>query len=301
MISLRDLIEVRPTELLQGTWLPIRMTAVLLLLDGSKVWYVWSMITALTGLGLVFHTMLRRPAFWLLITLCIATWILRLWPLVDNHHYLAGYWSLAILLALCLPDPRASLTVSARWLLALVFLWAALWKGVFSPDFRDGRFFTVQLMSDSRFEQRAVLLSGLSLEEVRANRSFLMQEKSDAVVDGEEVLPPTITSLNTTPRFRFWVQVATWSVLAFEASLALVFLLPLGRWTDPLRHGGLMLFCLGTFAFAPVWTFGWLLLLLGLAMVPAGREKIRVLYVTVWSLVAFIAYFPWEHLTGLLV
>jgi hypothetical protein len=292
MITLRKLLEARAAEALGGAWLPVRMTAVLLLVDGSKVWYVWSTITMLTCLGLVFHSFLRRPAFWLIIALCIATWILRLWPLVDNHHYLAGYWSLAILLALCVPDPPASLAVSARWLLALVFLWAALWKGVFSPDFRDGRFFTVRLMSDDRFEQRAVLLSGLSLEEVRANRAFLSQEEQD---DSR-----AMTSLNTTPRFRFWVDVITWFVLAFEAALALLFLLPLGR-GDPLRHVGLMLFCVGTFAFAPVWTFGWLILLLGLAMVPGEHRTLRVCYVTVWSLVSFAAYFPWDHITTLIM
>ena len=296
-MSLRTLLHPRSTDALQGTWLPVRMTAVLLLLNGGGTWYVWSLIVTLAGLGLVYHTLLRTPAIWLCVTLAFATWILRLWPLVDNHQYLAGYWSLAILLALCLPDPRGSLEVSARWLLALVFLWAALWKGVLSPDYRDGRFFTVRLMSDARFEDRAVLLSGLSVDEVRENRDALTLVPSDADADADR---PAIRPMKTTPRFRFWVQVITWAVLAFEAGLALVFLLPWRRWTDPLRHGGLMVFCLGTFAFAPVRTFGWLLLLLGLATVPAERTRLRALYVTVWFLIAFVSYVPWEHFSGLL-
>lgn len=297
MISLRDFLKPRSTEPLQGTWLPIRMTAVLLLLNGGGTWYVWSMIVILVGLGLVYHSLLRTPALWLCLVICFAIWILRLWPLVDNHQYLAGYWCLAIFLALSLPDPSKSLTVSARWLLAFVFLWAALWKGVLSQDYRDGRFFTVLLMSDVRFEQRAVLLSGLTLDEVRENRAYLTQGRPDAY---GETVQPTITSLNTTPRYSFWVRVVTWSVLAFEATLGLAFLLPRRPLVDAMRHSGLVVFCVGTFAFAPIRSFGWLLLLLGLATVPIERVWLRVVYVTAWCLIALVSHVPWAHLTGLL-
>jgi hypothetical protein len=285
----------RSTESLKGAWLPIRLTAVFLLLNEAHVWYVLALMITLASLGLIFHSLLRTPAFWVGVTLLFVTWIWRLWPLVDNHQYLAGYWSLSILIALWLPDPPASLAVSARWLLALVFLWAALWKGVLSPDYRDGRFFTAQLMIDPRFEEQTHLLSGLSLDDIRGNRDYLTPP-----AEGEEVEAPRQEALKTTPRFRFWVAVITWSVLAYEAALGLAFLLPWGRWTPLLRNAGLIAFCIGTFAFAPVRNFGWLLLILGLAQVDAQDTRWRILLLIAWFLIAFVSTAPWAHLRGLL-
>lgn len=283
---------------LGGAWLPLRLTAVFLLLNGVHVWYLQAAMITLAGLGLLYPSILRAPVFWLGVTLVFLTWIWRLWPLVDNHQYLAGYWTLSIFLALCLPDPPASLATSARWLLALVFLWAALWKGVLSTDYRDGRFFTAQLMTDARFEQQTRLLSGLSVDEIRRNRAYLAPPPSLAV--DEQAEPPRIEAMKSTPRFRSWVMGITWSVLVYEAALGLAFLLPWGRWTSVLRHGGLMAFCIGTFAFAPVRNFGWLLLILGLTQVDPGNVRLRALYVAAWFLVAFVSYAPWAHLSGLL-
>jgi hypothetical protein len=289
------LFKPRPAEAMKGAWLPVRLTAVFLLLNGGQVWYLIALTITLAGLGLIFHSLLRIPAIWAIITLVFTAWILRLWPLVDNHQYLAAYWSLSILIALFLPDPGRSLAVSARWLLGLVFLWAALWKGILSPDYMDGRFFTVRLMIDTRFEEQARLLSGLSLTEVRQNRAYL----SPSASDGSEGVQ-TSSEMRTTPRFGLAVKVITWSVLLSEAALALAFLFPWGRSTVALRNGGLMAFCLGTFAFAPVRTFGWLLAILGLAQVDPGHARLRALYVIVWFLIAFVSYAPWAHLSALL-
>jgi hypothetical protein len=292
---MRRLFDVRPVEAMKGAWLPVRVTAVFLLLNGGQVWYLIALTITLAGLGLIFHSLLRVPAIWAVITLVFAAWILRLWPLVDNHQYLAAYWSLSILIALILPDPERSLAVSARWLLGFVFLWAALWKGILSPDYMDGRFFTVRLMIDTRFEEQARLLSGLSLTEVRQNRDYLNPPPTD---EGAKV--QTSSEMKTTPRFRFAVKVITWSVLLSETALALAFLFTWGRSTVALRNGGLMAFCLGTFAFAPVRNFGWLLAILGLAQVDPGYPRLRTLYLIVWFLIAFVSYAPWAHLSGLL-
>jgi hypothetical protein len=172
-----------------------------------------------------------------------------------------------------------------------VFFWAALWKGVLSPDYRDGRFFTVRLMSDPRFEGQAMLFSGLSRKEVRQNRAYLSFSDSEVDLGANES-----AGFQSTDRYRFWVPVFTWAVLIGEAGLALAFLLPWGRMTMLVRHGGLMAFCLGTFAFAPVPTFGWLMVTLGLAQVDPRHRHLRVSYVTVWFLIAFVSQTPWATL-----
>jgi hypothetical protein len=280
----------RSVEHVSGAWLPIRLTALLLLFDMVPVWYLGPLMISLVGLGLVFPSLLRTPAVWEAILLVLAMWIAHLWPLVDNHIYLLGYWALAILIALHRPDPHRALAVSARWLVVFVFLWATVWKGVLSPDYRDGRFFTVRLMSDPRFEEHAVLLSGLTRDEVRQNRAFL-----DASSRSPEASDRP-AAFRSSDRYRFWVTVFTWGLLVAEAGVALVFLLPWGRMTVILRHGVLMAFCLATFAFAPVPTFGWLLVILGLAQVDPSRRTLRAIYVAVWFLIAFVSQAPWATL-----
>lgn len=59
------------------------------------------------------------------------------------------------------------------------------------------------------------------------------------------------------------------------------------------RHGGLMAFCLGTFAFAPVPTFGWLIVTLGLAQVDPRYRLLRTVYVAVWFLITFVSRIPY--------
>jgi len=294
----RALAETRSVEEVGAVWLPIRLTALLLLMNIVTVWYLRALILTLVGLGLLFPSLLRIAAYWAVVTAVLAAWLIRTWPLADNHHYLAAYWSLSIVIALSLSDPSRALAQSARWLLTFVFLWAALWKGILSPDYTDGRFFTVRLMTDPRFEEHARLFSGLSLWEVRQNRAYL-----DPLEAEEEALSsdgPRQTAFHTTPRLKFWVTFFTWGVLLAEAGVALAFMLPWGRWTPLIRHGGLMGFSLGTFAFAPVAPFGWLLVTIGLAQVPLKSLYLRVAYVTLWFLIGFVSWFPWEHVVGAL-
>jgi hypothetical protein len=292
MTHARELLRTRSLETVRGAWLPIQLTAVFLLLNIIQVWYLLAVMITLAGLGLIFQWLLRTPAYWVGVTLAFLVLVCRTWPLASNIYFLAGYWTLAIVIALCLPDPPASLAVSARWLLALVFLWAALWKGVFSPDYRDGRFFSVILMTDVRFKEQTRLLSGLTVDEIRQNEAYLLAEPA-ALGD------PPMERMRSTPRFRLWVAVITWSVLAYEAALGLAFLFPLGRRLSLLRHGAFLLFSIGTFAFAPVRTFGWLLLILGLAQVDLESTRLRTVYLITWFLVAFVSYAPWAHVSGL--
>lgn len=214
-------LEPRTLERMTGAWLPIRLTAILLLVDMVPLWYLSPLMISLVGLGLVFPALLRTPAVWVAIMVLVTLWIVRLWPLVDNHIYLLAYWALAVVIALGRSDPQRSLAVSARWLVVFVFFWAAMWKGVLSPDYLDGRFFTVRLMSDPRFEAQAVVFSGLSLAEIRQNRAYLEFSSSDAGFEDQGS-----PGFQSTDRYRFWVTVFTWAVLLGEAGLALAFLLP---------------------------------------------------------------------------
>jgi hypothetical protein len=58
----------------------------------------------------------------------------------------------------------------AAW---LAFALAVLWKAVLSPDFLDGRFFRVTLLTDPRFGEVAMLAGGLTQDQLDQNRQSL--------------------------------------------------------------------------------------------------------------------------------
>jgi hypothetical protein len=47
-------------------------------------------------------------------------------------------------------QPAHTLAFNSRSLIGLAFTLAVLWKAVLSPDFLDGRFFRVTLLTDPR-------------------------------------------------------------------------------------------------------------------------------------------------------
>ena len=60
-----------------------------------------------------------------------------------------------------------------------------------------------------------------------------------------------------------------------------------------LRHAALLLFCVATYAFAPVAGFGCLLLVLGLAQTSHSDRRTRAFYVAAFFLVLTHAEAPW--------
>ena len=107
-----------------------------------------------------------------LVALLVAARIVVVWPLSDNHIYLLAYWCLAIGLALSSAAPAATLSASSRWLLGAAFAMAVLWKAVLSPDYIDGRFFRVTLLTDERFADASLVFGGLSRDQMAANRTL---------------------------------------------------------------------------------------------------------------------------------
>jgi hypothetical protein len=95
------------------------------------------------------------------------------------------------------------------------------------------------------------------------------------------------------PAFRTLVLVSTWGTLGIEAALAILFLLEARDSLAAARHILLLLFCVATYAFAPVAGFGWLLLVMGLAQCREQEIWLRRSYVTVYFLVLIYSEVPW--------
>jgi hypothetical protein len=265
--------------------LALRLTLLDLLLRPVGDWTLRPAILALAGAGLVFPAALRRSGLWWLLALFTGLRVLLDYPLPDNHAYLLGYWCLACALALSATDCDAFLADNGRWLIGLVFAFATLWKLALSPDYIDGSFFRVSLLTDPRFEELTRLLGRLPLAEILAHREIL-----EAHVDG----PPVPGAGLVLPAgFHALALAMTWWTVAIEGFLALAFLWPRDRGPSRWRDAGLLIFCATTYAAATVEGFGWLLIAMGVAQCPPERARTRGLYLAAFALVLFYREVPW--------
>jgi hypothetical protein len=67
--------------------------------------------------------------------------------------------------------------------------------------------------------------------------------------------------------------------------------------TEVARHVALVLFCVTTYALAPVAGFGWLIATMGLAQCRPNQQALRVAYITAFLLILLYSEIPW---TGVL-
>lgn len=286
---MRGLFRPRPAEFIAAGILGIQLTAILLLLRPVSVWYLRPVLAGIAILAILFPSILRTPATWAGVMTLLAAWVIREWPFGDNHHYLFVYWTLAIFLALCSQEPDRFLAKSARWLLVGVFLWATLWKAILSPDYMDGRFYRVRLLTDHRFSELVQLVGGVSAEQMESSRAYLEPPPYGRPVSAPPVLvePRSVVGL---------ARLLTWMTVLIEGAVALAFLLPWGRWTESVRSVMLLFFCLGAYAIAPVASFGAVLLAMGVVQVPVGHRVWRGAYVAAFLLLRFYADVPWGRL-----
>ena len=199
----------------------LTLTAIILLLRPLDVWWLAPFALAIACLALAVRAIRRAPLTWLVVAALVAARVAVVWPLSDNHIYLLAYWCLALGLALARNGSAATLSSSSRWLIGASFAMAVLWKAVLSPDYTDGRFFRVTLLTDQRFADAALVFGGLSRDQMAANRAVL-----EPLPEGAELLdPPPVAE---PPRLRAFAAAATWGGLLLEALVAFAFLLPAG-------------------------------------------------------------------------
>ena len=208
-----------------------------------------------------------------------------------------------------------------------------------SPDYLDGRFFRVTLLTDDRLAAVA-RLAGLSEADLAESRAYLTPLPDGAVLLDQP-------ALHEPPAVRWLARTATWGGLALEAIVAALFLwrrpgepLPQtaehvsnaqglasqvvclarlrradvltdqnvthlrrfkavktsGRIVAWCGHAAIVVFCVATYALAPVAGFGWLLLAMGLATCGSHERGWRHTYVAAFCLVTLYAEIPWAAL-----
>jgi hypothetical protein len=273
---------------LSASLIALRVTAVLLLLRPVGPWFVQPAILMGAGTALIVPAVLRSPALWFGQAVLLAAAIGFDWPLDDNHIYLLAYWCLAIGLALGAAQPSIDLALSSRWLLGCAFACAVLWK-VFSPDYLDERFFRVTLLVDPRFDSVARLVGPMSPADMDAARQVLMPLPEGA----ELVETPANPDPSTLGRLA-WAL--TWGGLTLELLVAGSMLAPGAGRVALVRHASLLVFCVMTYALAPVAGFGWLLVAMGLAQCGPSETRLRAAYVAAFCLVLLYDGIPWVDL-----
>ena len=253
-------------------------------------WFVRAPLLLLSMLGLISGAWLRAPALWLALAVLVAVRVVVEWPLPDNHIYLLAYWCLGVAMALRFADPASQLARTSRLLLGLVFAFAVLWKAVLSPDYRDGRFFAVTLLTDDRFSEVVQLIGGLSDAQLRENREYLtpLPEGAELLRASRVARAPALPSARPRgnvghPRDGGPGRRALAG--AVDAPRLLV-----------ARHGVVLLFCLTTYAFAPVAGFGWLVIVLGLVTCLPDDRWLRALYIATYAMVLLYSEVPWASL-----
>jgi hypothetical protein len=271
---------------LEPVELALRLTLLSMLLRPIGAGLVRPCILGLAVAGLLLPGLLRQPGLWIALTVLTGLRVVLDWSLADNHAYLLCYWCLAVSIALCFRNPAACLALNGRLLIGLAFVFATLWKVVLSPDYLDGRFFRVMLLTDLRFADFAQLAGGLLPEQFEELRAFVKQH-----VDGQLFEPSFLPA--EPPRFLLLAASMTWWTVAIEGAVALTFLWPVGRGLSKVRDATLLIFCVTTYAVATVAGFGWLLLALGIAQCQPERRTTQLCYLAVFVLILFYRQVPW--------
>jgi hypothetical protein len=244
------------------------------------------LILAIAVAGLLFPACLRCPSLWGVLALLAGMRVVLDWPLADNHAYLLSYWCLAVAVSSRFENRDRLLAQNARWLIALVFGFATLWKLVVAPDFIDGTFFRVTLLVDPRFEGFTRLVGGLSIDQIEAARVALGRHADGGILDAVAVATQSA-------RFEWLALAITRWTVAIEAAVFVAFCWPRDRGPSRLRSALLIVFCATTFAVATVDGFGWLLIAMGVAECRIERTRTRVLLLATFCLILFYREVPW--------
>jgi hypothetical protein len=269
--------------------LVLRGTLLLIVLRPGGPWQIRLGLLMAAGAALLNPRMIQSSWLWLGLALVAGARLFLDWPLPDNHLYLLAYWCLALGLALRSPYPRDAARLSARLLIGGAFAFAVLWKAFLAPDFLDDRFFRVTLLNDPRLSHAALLLGGLSQDELQESRQALAPWPPDV----EPLDPPRPFE---PPPLRRLATILTWATIALEAVIAVGFMAPLRPPWTVVRHVSLLGFCVAAYALAPVAGFAWLLLIMGLAVLQEPAPWVRRAYIATAALVLVWAELPWARL-----
>lgn len=231
----------------------------------------------IAAIGYLRPAVLRAWPLWIAIALTQGTLQLLWWEGIDDHVIVGTYWALAIGLGLAVGDPTRVMRTSGRWMIGLIFLFAAGWK-IATADFRSGDFFSLYLLADPRFSLIADVVGGVDPEVFQLNRELIATLYSPTM-DVSQV------TLELGGRVRGLALVMTYWGIFIEAALAITWLAPLRGRARAARHVALLLFCVTTYGLVAITGFAGILLAMA-ASVAEPESVWRRAHVAAFALIA---------------
>lgn len=243
--------------------------------------FLYGVLLKLWLLALVWPAFRRSFVLWLSI---VALWtppLIWQWCNHEDHVYFSVYWCAALALAFWpasattrIDGAEAArfLRHSARLLIGLCFLFAALWKLV-SPEFTSDALFHYKLLLDDRFSESLARWPGGMAPAVLLGNYAAVESLTAAGSTIDQV------QLVYSPRISWLARGMTWWTVAIEGFLALAFLWPVARRLYWIRNASLILFAVSTYLVAPVMGYGFTLMIMGLANCQPDERKTRWAFV----------------------
>ena len=232
---------------------------------------------------------IRRPAFWLALSLSATVVIVLDWYAADNHKYLLLYWLWVLFLCHLFADPekqRRTILFNARFFLCFIFLAAAVQK-LSSPTYRSGEMFEYFLYVDPRFTAFGKLIGiDPSVPDAVQKSLAFFRSPFSQVINNELLLPGC-------DRARVAALVLTWWDVSLQLLIGslLIFRRPV---MDKFAHILLIGFIFTTYLPAPVLGFGWILGIMGFTLAKDKFPRIAVVYMICF--VAILLYqAPWRE------
>jgi hypothetical protein len=234
------------------------------------------------ALGLIVPIISRRFAtFWVVaFVLFLTAPVERAWLSLDNHEILQVYWLGAFVVCRFATCPHDVLRTSARWMLALVFVFATAWK-IASPDFHDGSAIEFFFGAEPRMADVAVAFDLQDEGAVERNWEQLATWR-----DGER--GPREFDLEVGEPIRRAATPLALLALVLEAAVAVAYLLPLRHSWRATRDLTLVGFILLTYPLAPVLPFAWLLLSMGAMASDLPERRRNGLYIATFLVVSLV-------------
>lgn len=245
----------------------LRTTLVLLLLDRWVGGFAYAAVAALCGVALLSRNLTVSRRVWIGVLAVLTPGLIAGWWTNDNHKFLIFYWVLACVLALGTATPNKFLAINGRALIGLAFGFATAWKFI-GGEFLNGKFFTYELLFDERFTSFASLVAGLPAQATAYNQGAL--EMLRTVAD-----PSVVVNVSSAPAIATAALALSLMTIGIEAAVAISFLLAWFRGHSEIADNVLLSFIVLTYTLVPVYSFGAILAVMGLAQCPEENRDAR--------------------------
>jgi len=254
------------TDNLDKTKTVFTATLLLFTLSNSYDIYIKGLMIVVCMAALLIPKLQTVKATWLLIFLIFAVGNIRHYLEIDNHKFLYIYWSLAVFLCLFTDNVEGYLKINAKLMIGLSFSIAFIWK-LFSEDYLNGSFFLWTCLTDGRLTKFLSFFHIISKDVIEQNKNAIHYLVYAAPT-------PYYKQLIQPHGVNFIAKFFTYGGIIMEAIVAALFLLPQKLSITRYRDYPLFLFIIIVYIIAPVWEFGSILSILGMAQTDSKRNVI---------------------------